>query len=271
MTRHLTHAALALTLVLTTFGGTALAYAQHLADGKVMTIRLDTTARVFDMSPPGSVAPPGWTAPNFDDSSWDHAVAIKQNCRSAAVTNSAVWGPNNADMYLLRQTFMVPKASSYYGSALAYTATASLTKLAVNGNALHPYVVDRGLLAVAQYLHPGRNVVTGVLESGECSLVEDSITLRMTGLQRPNAVALSWHSVPGAARYYLQVWLVKAAPGQTITPDSQVNVAAQTTGLYYVLDAAAMPAGTYLWRTTAVNAYGALISRWTPAQTVTLD
>jgi hypothetical protein len=84
-------------------------------------------------------------------------------------------------------------------------------------------------------------------------------------------LVLSWRKVPGAARYDVQVWLVKAAPGQTITPDSQVNVAAQTTGLRYTLDAAALPSGTYQWRTAAVNAQGELISRWTPAQTVTLS
>jgi hypothetical protein len=47
MTRHLTRAALALALALTTFGGSALAHAQHLADGKVVTIHMTTAARVF--------------------------------------------------------------------------------------------------------------------------------------------------------------------------------------------------------------------------------
>jgi hypothetical protein len=89
--------------------------------------------------------------------------------------------------------------------------------------------------------------------------------------RRCRRLGLSWHSVPGATRYYLHVWLVKAAPGQTITPDSQVNIAAQTTGLRYTLDAAAMPSGTYQWCTAAVNAQGELISRWAPAQTVTLN
>jgi hypothetical protein len=93
----------------------------------------------------------------------------------------------------------------------------------------------------------------------------------MTGLQRPNALGLSWHSVPSATRYYLQVWLVKAAPGQAVTPNSRVNVAAQTMGPRYTLDAAAMPSGAYQWRTAAVNGQGERISRWTPAQTVTLN
>jgi hypothetical protein len=113
MTRHLTHAALALTLVLTTFGGTALAYAQHLADGKVMTIRLDTTARVFDMSPTDSVAPPGWMAPSFDDSSWDHATTVESNAICTVVYKNGIWGPQRSDSYLFRQTFFLPKAQSY--------------------------------------------------------------------------------------------------------------------------------------------------------------
>jgi hypothetical protein len=84
-------------------------------------------------------------------------------------------------------------------------------------------------------------------------------------------VVLSWRKVPGAARYYLQFWLVKAAPGQTITLDSDVNIATQTAGPRATLDDAAMPAGTYQWRTAAVNAHGSVISRWTPPQTVTLN
>jgi hypothetical protein len=88
---------------------------------------------------------------------------------------------------------------------------------------------------------------------------------------RPTPLVLSWRKVPGAARYYLQVWLVKAAPGHTITPDSEVNIATQTTRPRATLDDAAMPAGTYQWRTAAVNAQGSLISRWTSAQTVTLS
>ena len=50
--------------------------------------------------------------------------------------------------------------------------------------------------------------------------VDDSIKLRMTGLQRLTPLVLSWREVPGAARYDVQVWLVQAAPGQTITLDS---------------------------------------------------
>jgi hypothetical protein len=134
--------------------------------------------------------------------------------------------------------------------------------------------VNHGRLAIEQYLHPGRNVLTGELleiYSNSCNGLDDSITLHMTGLQRPHALVLSWRSVPGATRYYLQVWLVKATPGQTITPDAQVNVAAQTTELYYILDAAAMPSGIYQWRTTAVNAHSAIISRWTSPQAVTVS
>jgi hypothetical protein len=178
-------------------------------------------------------------------------------------------------MYLLRQTFMVPKASSYYGSVLAYTSTALLAMLAINGHAVQPEgPLHYWHLAVEQYLHPGRNVVTGVLviyAAPLCNGLDDSITLRMTGLRRPNALVLTWHSVPGAARYDVQVWLVQAAPGQTITSDSEVNIARQTTGPSATLDDAAMPSGTYQWRTAAVNAHGSLISGWTPAQTISLS
>src|SRR5437763_13398947 len=85
--------------------------------------------------------------------------------------------------------------------------------------------------------------------------------------QRPQSYGASRQ----CRRKTLQDWLVKAAPGQTITPDSEVNIATQTTGPRATLDDAAMPAGTYQWRTAAVNAHGSLISRWTPVQSVTLN
>jgi hypothetical protein len=177
----------------------------------------------------------------------------------------------------------MPKARSYYGSVLSYVSASlfdrlpingrRFDRLAINGNVIHPEVkYGDGLLAVEQYLHPGRNVLTGTLAAiSPCSLLQESITLRMTGLQRPNRLVLSWRKIPGAARYDVQVWLIKAAPGQTITPDSEVNIATQTTGPRAMLDDAAMPAGTYQWRVAAVNAHGSLISRWMPAQTVTLN
>jgi hypothetical protein len=37
------------------------AHAQRLADGKVVTIRMTTAARVFDMSQTGSEVPSGWS------------------------------------------------------------------------------------------------------------------------------------------------------------------------------------------------------------------
>jgi hypothetical protein len=257
-------------------------------DAKVMTIRLTTAARVFDMSPTGSTAPPGWMAPTFDDSSWDHATT--QACAaqtplhylggSPAPTRRGVWGPNSEHTYLLRQTFVVPKAASYYGSELDYTTTAALfdngakiPALAINGKSLYPQVdfnSPHGQVAIVHYLQPGLNVLTAAVNPSGCSTFADVITLRMTGLQRPTPLVLSWRKVPAAARYDVEVWLVKAAPEQTITPDSEVNIATQTTGPRATLDDATMPAGTYEWRTAAVNAHGSVISHWTPAQTVTL-
>jgi hypothetical protein len=80
------------------------AHAQRLADGKVMTIPISTAARVFDMSPTGSQPPPGWMAPSFDDSSWDHAVVLKK-CRFLSVDgvhyNHDYWGVAPSDHYLI--------------------------------------------------------------------------------------------------------------------------------------------------------------------------
>jgi hypothetical protein len=176
---------------------------------------------------------------------------------------------------------MVPSARSYYGSELDYTTTAELFTngakipgLAINGKSLYPQVdfnSQQAQVAIVHYLHPGLNVLTAAVNPSGCSAFDDSITLRMTGLQRANPLVLSWQKVPRAARYYLQVWLVTAAPGQTITPDSEVTIATQTTGPHARFEDAAMPAGTYEWRTATVGAHGSLISGWTPARTVSLN
>jgi hypothetical protein len=52
MTRHLTRAVLALALALTTIGGSALAHAQHLADGKVLGLcRPGQAAKIAAQAP----------------------------------------------------------------------------------------------------------------------------------------------------------------------------------------------------------------------------
>jgi hypothetical protein len=282
-------AALALILTLTTAHSSAPAQAQPLAVGKVMTIPMTTAARVFDMDPTGTVSPPGWMTPGFDGSVWDHATTQRCVTRSPfhspvpqpwvtssrpSVNSGPVWGPIQGHSYLLRQTFMVPKAQSYYDSVLAFTLTVSPSPdlVLINGTLIYEGDGHSDQIAIEPYLHPGLNVLTAELgpSATSCNSFNDAITLRMTGLQRPNPLVLSWRKVPGATCYDLQVWLVKAAPGQTITPDSEVNVATQTTGPHATLDDATMPAGIYQWRTAAVNAQDSLMSGWTPVQTVTL-
>jgi hypothetical protein len=152
--------------------------------------------------------------------------------------------------------------------------------LAIDGKGINGDNSHSGQIAIEPYLHGGLNaLIARIIPSSAfeiptpslCNAFNDAITLRMTGLQRPNQLVLSWRKVPGASRYDAQVWLVKAAPGQTITPDSEVNIATQTTGPRATLDDATMPAGTYEWRTAAVNAHGSVISHWTPAPTVILN
>ena len=45
------------------------ASAQHVASGLVLTLPMNTAARVFSMTPVGSTWPPGWSTGAFDDSS----------------------------------------------------------------------------------------------------------------------------------------------------------------------------------------------------------
>jgi hypothetical protein len=170
----------------------------------------------------------------------------------------------------------LPRATAYYGSELFLNASVkNLYMLTINGMSVSLPVQSGfswfGRLSITRYLHPGMNVVTfnaaGYVDS--CTGISTILTLRMTGLQRPYPLILSWHPVKNAARYDVQVWLV--TPNEGVTPDDEANIAAQTRGTHYTLNDAAMPSGTYQWRTAAVNARGELISRWTPAQTVTLS
>ena len=78
------------------------------------------------------------------------------------------------------------------------------------------------------------------------------------------------HPFRHAAYYDLQIWLVQAAKGQTLTARSVTNFAIRLTGTSYGLHVKAMPKGVYQWRMAATDAQGAIISSWTPLGTVTI-
>jgi len=84
-------------------------------------------------------------------------------------------------------------------------------------------------------------------------------------------VPFAWKPYPGAAAYFLQVWLSQAAPGQAIGHNRHLNVATTTASLHYELSTAGMPKGAYRWRIAALSARGALISPWTHEGSVTLN
>lgn len=77
-------------------------------------------------------------------------------------------------------------------------------------------------------------------------------------------VPFQWQAFPGAARYYLQFWLVKpAAGGGTINDAVRTNVTATFTGTLATFSTLDMRPGTYQWRMAAVAADGTLLSGWT--------
>lgn len=80
----------------------------------------------------------------------------------------------------------------------------------------------------------------------------------------------TWHPFRHAAYYDLQIWLVQAAKGQTLTARSVTNFAIRLKGTSYGLSVKAMPKGVYQWRMAATDAQGAIISSWTPLGTVTI-
>jgi hypothetical protein len=80
-----------------------------------------------------------------------------------------------------------------------------------------------------------------------------------------------WKPFPNAAYYDLQIWLVSALQPQVLTSASMTIFSARLTGTSYQIKVKGMPNGVYHWRMAATDASGALISPWTPEQTVTIS
>jgi hypothetical protein len=84
-------------------------------------------------------------------------------------------------------------------------------------------------------------------------------------------VQFSWTSVPGAIAYYLDAYLVKAAPDAAITASTSMNISWQGATTSYSLDTTHLVKGTYRWRVAAIDQAGALIQPgWTAERTFTL-
>lgn len=183
------------------------AHAQYLARARVVTLSLDSTARVLDMSPLGSTLPLNWFAPTFDDSSWDHARAVSPGalaCMRLRVgtpwtARAAYWGPNPADTYIFRQPFTLPRAHDYYGSELDLNARATLV-VSVNGHSLstgndgsgsgqRPPVAHTERYSISPYLQQGANVIVtyavsaSPAPSAPCTGIAYMVTLRATGVR----------------------------------------------------------------------------------------
>jgi hypothetical protein len=146
--------------------------------GLVETMRMDGTARSLDQSSIGSVPPPLWNTPGFDDSSW---VAVRPvasgvgSCVRKAIYAAyrslyqapIYWGDNLADHYLFRQTFSLPKAHDYYGSEVGVVGQlgASTVSIYVNGTQINAGYGGsssyyQGIrYNVEKYLRAGRNVI----------------------------------------------------------------------------------------------------------------
>ena len=146
--------------------------------GRIITIRLDGTARVLDQTPAGSIPPPRWAEPQFDDSAWALAAQVSPSMQScvgkqvytgyrALYPGAYYWGDLQTDHYLLRQAFTLPTARDYYGSEVGVIGSyaTSAFYLYVNGHVLNldyrgnPTYYAGTRYNMEKYVRPGRNVI----------------------------------------------------------------------------------------------------------------
>lgn len=266
------------------------AQAQRAVSTTITTIPMGASAKALDQAN----QPPAWQALDADETGWDAVTPVSADVRaclaqqdSAWTSAPTYWGADESRDYVFRFTFTAPPATNYYDSNIRLSAPSS-SNLYLNGHYLGEALGSFGRVVVAPYLQPGKNVLaiatvgSAPLRTAAglpCAAVSATVELHANGVTpapaaRPAASAgpllrLSWPRVPGAAYYYLQVWLTQAASGQAVSAGSRSSVAVQTSTANYTLDAHGMPSGRYQWRAGAVMAHGELIS-WSAPKSATL-
>jgi len=162
------------------------------------------------------------------------------------------------------------------------TVDVVLTMTRTSGSSNDGYADDLSLVLTAPVVPPTPTVAQptpSVAQPTPSATPEKSITpcILKTTQPTPKAVLSGrmlpflWRSCATAAYYYLQVWLVQPAAGQTLNAHSVLNFATQVTGLQYSLDTTASPKGIYLWRLAAAASNGQLMADWTRPQRFTLQ
>lgn len=88
-----------------------------------------------------------------------------------------------------------------------------------------------------------------------------------------STIAFSWTPMPGAKRYYIQVWLTKQGHGDPAAANPPtVNIAGVSAVPNYALSAPKqLFSGSYSWRVAAVDGAGTQIGDWTPASSFSLS
>ena len=79
-----------------------------------------------------------------------------------------------------------------------------------------------------------------------------------------------WQAYRGASAYYLQIWLVHSATPAGLAPVTKTAFSARLTGTSYSLPVTSFARGVYHWRMAAADNAGAMVSAWTPEQTLTI-
>ncbi len=268
--------------------GAAPVHAQHATDTTIITIQMGASTKVLD----STNQPASWQALGADETGWNPATPIPDGVRNCLVQKDgawasapAFWGADESRPYLFRFVFTVPVAKNYYDSTLTIAAPRYVTEVYLNDRPVSAYDFPATTFAhavIATHLQPGKNILA-VAARGDyssrmadgtlCSAISAIITIHANGIQAvppsPKKLRLSWSRVPGAAYYYLQLWLVKATAEQAVTTGSPSSIATQTSGTTYTLSAQSMPTGLYQWRSGAVTRQGALIS-WSALRSIVL-
>ncbi len=220
------------------------------------------------------------------------------------------WGNRQDNFHLFRYTFTLPQARNYTHSILLIHAYFNMTRAYINGSrSFGPLLVSgseqhdvgpllhqgTNVLAIWMAPHPDRGCsglafkisvqAVGVVASPQTTPAATTATPPPTSAAQPLTVTVpapgavvsgtmlpvQWQPVPGAASYDLQLWLVKASPGQKVSASSVVNFAATLRGTVAIVDVHRMPRGSYQWRMAATDAQGSLVTAWTPPEALTLQ
>ena len=125
---------------------------------------------------------------------------------------------------------------------------------------------------LALVLHAPEGSVSTPQAPQALTLISPAPNASISGDAAGSAIGFSWTPVPGAKRYYIQVWLTKQGHGDPASSNPPtVNIAGVSAVPSYALSVPdPLFNGVYSWRVAALNGAGSLIGDWTPASSFSI-